>query len=864
VAALPSPHLRAPNPFPALWIALLAMVVLTVAALGLSIGQWQRPLAGVLVDPFGTVDNFGWPTWSGYQQGLAYPDRIAAAADRLLIEKPGAELDELAEQAMARPERTMKILVDQGQKVRLFSVRVEQLGFGPWLLLSGGYLVLAWVWLCTAGLLYTVRPQSRAVGALVRWMVILATLLVTIFDSHTTRKLVLFNLLAAACLPASLIELGLCFPERLPLIQARPRLLWLLRGLDALFIVLLVGGYLHGRNLRVACDLATAAATVALTAILSLRCATAHGRRRVQLLAVLLLLLPIYLILGTLLLWAPERAAPYLFVLVLPLSVFGAAGTAYALFRYDLLDSRTLLRRPGVRPLFTAALSFVVSLLCALGFVALRRQADALPIVYVLLAVALAGPLVRRTAEWIDATLFPTDVSYRDTVEQLSLRFTDLGSQAAVVEAVEQAVQQVVDCARVRLLPVPGPLGMPGTDSAGLGRFLPKVAQVMAAAIANEKSEGAVDSGQEARPFSPADAAAAASGGTAGSEAPAERRNLRTLRRLVKTASLFLLSSEQEAALCRGELVYLTPKTSLVSSVPVLWSWLLIAVRFRDRVVGLLAVAPKSVAQIFTQTSESLLRTIANQAALALYCASVSEQFELLHRAQEGQSREQLEAALSALAAELSTALCGLSDASAPETAPHFAERAAALLGPLQALAVPRTLKRQPQALRPLVDRSRQLLRDRLLGRLLEVDLMPALEVDCDAEALGQILGDLLGNALDACPSPGRVGLSASIDSDQRLCISVWDSGTSQLGNCLDVNKGDRLLPLIADASRRTAVFRQVIAQRLARAHGWELTCVRRGERNSTEVLIPSGDWRRRRQGEAAEEEEEASGAPGA
>jgi hypothetical protein len=841
VIAVPSPHLRAKSPFPRLWIGLIGMAILTIAALGLSIGQWQRPLPGMLVDPFGIVDDFGWPAWNGYQQGLSYPDRVVAADGHLITPRAGAGLDALAARSAETPERTMKLLVDPGNEPRVVVVRVERLGFAPWLLLSGGYILFAWVWLCAAGLLYTVRPQSRAVGAFVRLVIICATLMLTVFDAHTTRQLLLFIALAAACLPSALIEFGLCFPERLPTIQAHPRLLQLLRLIDVALFVVLIVGYFSGRNIRIVTDMSSAAAMVLLTVTLSLRCATAHGRRRMQLLIALLLIMPIYIVLGVLLSWGPERAAPYLYVAVVPLTVFGALGIAYALLRYDLWDSRTLLRRPGVRPLFTTALSFAVSLLCALGFVAIRRNTDALLIVYVLLAVALAGPLVRRAAEWLDAKLFPTDVHYRDTVEQLSLRFTDLGSQTAVVEAVEKAVRQVVDCARVRLLPLHGPLWTPGSDSAGLGRFLPKVAQAMAAAaaIANEKS-GPGDSDDKQPASAPATDAAGSSSGTL-APTPAEWRNLRTLRRIVKTASLFALTPEQEAALARGELVYLTPKVPMVSSVPALWSWLLIAVRFRDRIVGVLAVAPKSVAQIFTTTSESLLRTIANQAALALYCASVSEQLESLRRTQEGQAREQLEVATAALSTEIVEALAG-------------GAVDAQLLETLRAIAVTRTLKKQPQPLRPLVERARQLLRDRLQSRLLEVDLPPLIEVDCDGEALTQILSDLMSNALDGCPAPGRVGLSVSVEADQRLRLTVWDSAAGPLF------KGDRLLPQVAQPATRLPLFRQIIAQWLARAHGWECVPCRRGDRNSIELLLPVSEWRRRKPGEGGDDDEDASG----
>jgi signal transduction histidine kinase len=424
-----------------------------------------------------------------------------------------------------------------------------------------------------------------------------------------------------------------------------------------------------------------------------------------------------------------------------------------------------------------------------------------------------------------------------------------MSSQAAVAEAVEQAVRQVVDCARVRLLPVQGPLWTPGSDSAGLGRFLPKVAQAMAAAIAHEQSGNDKDRRPPERKQNAPSGESSPVGGTpaVANPTPVEGRNLRALRRVVKMASLFALTAEQETALGRGELVYLTPKASMMSSVPALWSWLLVAVRFRDRIVGLLAVAPKSVAQIFTSTSESLLRTIANHAALALYCASVSEQFEALRRAQEGQAREQLDAAVAALADEIAAVLSQSGSAGEPPSA-----AVASLLEPLRALATPRPLKRQPQALRLLVDRARQLLRGRLASRLLEVDLAPALEIDSDGSALVQVLGDLLANSLDGCAAPGRVGVTASVEADQRLRISIWDSGASPLF------EGERLLPLVSATDKRTAAFRQVIAHRLVQAHGWEWSVARRSDRNSTAILVPSTDWRRRRASDHTDDEDEA------
>jgi hypothetical protein len=740
----------------------------------------------------------------------------------------------------------LRLLIEQSQGFRMVPVQVERIGVPAWLVLCGGYLLLAWVWLGAAGILYTARPQSRAVASFVRWVLVAAILLITLFDFHTTRVLVPITLAAYGCLPAALIEIGLCFPERIPALQARPRLLWILRLFDAALAGLLLYGYIRHRSFRGIADLATGLSIVGLTILLALRCVQAEGRRRVQLLVALLLLLPIYLLVGGMLLWSPEHAAPYLYVVVIPATVLGALGMAYALLRFDLWDSRTLLRKPGLRSLLTAVLAFVVSLLAAVGFVGTRGLPDAVQVLYLVGMVGGTAVLLRRASEWIDAKLFPAEVRYQATVEQLSMRFTDLASTAAVAEVVEQAVMRAVDCARVRLLPIVAPVWSAGHDSKGLGRFLPKVAQVMAAAIENQRSDtpdSAVHSAQAG-----GSSTAARDSGDSPPPPLHAAQGLAPLRHAVKAAGLFTLNPEQEQALLKGELVYLAPVRQLTYSVQALWSWLLVGVRFRDHIIGLIAVAPKSVAQVFTPATESLLRTIANQAALALFCAGLSEQAEARRRTQESLLHTQADLAMSALAHEVLRAL------------PSSAE-SAALRTALSHLSQPGSTKPGPLRLRTLVEQSRLLLHDRLRARLLELDLLPALEVDGDSDGVALMVSNLLDNALLGCPPPGRVGITTRIESDQRLCIAIWHSPAASPKRAeseAPLPTQPSLLALAGESTqtaatpepRRTALH-HAIAELLAQAHGFALRRSQTAGRHTTEILIPAAAWRKARAHEA-------------
>lgn len=70
----------------------------------------------------------------------------------------------------------------------------------------GSSLLLGWVWLLTAGLAYVVRPDGIAARAFARWATLVATMLITICDFHTTRRLVPAYFMAYALMQSALLE----------------------------------------------------------------------------------------------------------------------------------------------------------------------------------------------------------------------------------------------------------------------------------------------------------------------------------------------------------------------------------------------------------------------------------------------------------------------------------------------------------------------------------------------------------------------------------------------------------------------------------------------------------------------------------
>ncbi len=131
------------------------------------------------------------------------------------------------------------------------------------------------------------------------------------------------------------------------------------------------------------------------------------------------------------------------------------------------------------------------------------------------------------------------------------------------------------------------------------------------------------------------------------------------------------------------------------------------------------------------------------------------------------------------------------------------------------------------------------LLRDRLHDRMIEVDVASNFEVQGDRDALTQILLNLIANALDACPLPGRVGVNANPEPDGRLRLLVWDSGP---GFATEVFK---LFQPWFTTKPKGSGLGLAITHRLVRAHGWEISASRRGDRTCFDVLIAAGEWQR-------------------
>jgi signal transduction histidine kinase len=279
---------------------------------------------------------------------------------------------------------------------------------------------------------------------------------------------------------------------------------------------------------------------------------------------------------------------------------------------------------------------------------------------------------------------------------------------------------------------------------------------------------------------------------------------------------------------------------------------LALGVRFGKSAIGVLRVGRKHGGALYTSEDVDLLKTIANQAALALAHAMSYAELELRRRQQEQAWRGEREALVETVAAEIAHEVrypinffrSIFSRANEPGTRTldpeeidigcEEVERLERLVSGLRRVSV-RRLERRVVSVVDLVAKMELLLRDRLSGRRLELSIGESPFVRCDPDQATQVLVNLLSNALDAAGEQGVVGVTWALTGEGAI-LSVWDDGPG-----LPSDPARIFAPWYTTKPRGTGLG-LAITHRLARAHGWSIDPERREGRTYFVVRIPIGD----------------------
>ena len=275
-----------------------------------------------------------------------------------------------------------------------------------------------------------------------------------------------------------------------------------------------------------------------------------------------------------------------------------------------------------------------------------------------------------------------------------------------------------------------------------------------------------------------------------------------------------------------------------------------LAVAFGGRSLARLDVGPKRGGALFTSEDIDLLRTIANQGALAIAHAKAYQELEERRRQQAQAWRGEREALVETVAAEIAHeirypinyfrsvfergAKGDVLDAEDIDVGREEVDRLERLVSGLRRMAAHR-LDRAAIPLLELCARAETLLRDALSSRSLEFEVNPSVVVRCDLDKVIQVLVNLISNALEAAGAQGRVGVTWH-ETDAGGELVVWDDGPGFLGDPA------RLFAPWFTTKQRGTGLGLAIAHRLVRAHGWNITAQRRDDRTAFVITVRRED----------------------
>ncbi|HEY7375326.1 MAG TPA: ATP-binding protein, partial [Polyangia bacterium] len=332
--------------------------------------------------------------------------------------------------------------------------------------------------------------------------------------------------------------------------------------------------------------------------------------------------------------------------------------------------------------------------------------------------------------------------------------------------------------------------------------------------------------------------------------------------RSIQAAVMRWLPTEQADVLAPADLDRLPHRppgvNALMDAGTAVWTtephWqrhLLVPMRSQGGLRGVLKLAPKHEAALYTREDLELLETIASLGAVALHNAEVFAELEAIRRLEADVARDDKRLTLGMLGAEMSHEIAyplnflryllregngGTPvDARDLEAAREEIGRLERMFATLRRLKIPEP-QTAPVLVLPRARRALDLVREIVEASRIAatIDIPPDLVVVAEPDRLVQIFANLLRNAVQAVPAGSAVGVRSRADGDGRTWLEVWDEGpgiAEEIASAI-------FDPFVSNKQGGMGLG-LAVTHRLVRAFGWNIGVRREGGRTVFGIEIP-------------------------
>lgn len=577
-----------------IFIGLCAVMgFIAVVSLAGAISWISKPFAGFLTyeDSFvGTIKSQDWP---GITAGLNVQDRIIAVDGRS-VAKAQDLISAVKDKAPGTPvpytveskDETIEVTVP----VAVFGARDFVLTFLPLYLVGLAFYALG-------SIVFLLKPNTTPSWVFLMLCLSLGTYMITAFEAQSTYYLANFHYFFVFVYPATFFHLGLIFPDKKRTVNRLPVIGYLIY-LPAVILGLGFNIYLFNFQKVMSAnsltwlltykEFATIARLFTLFCVISLiaflihslfRASTVVSRQRARM--ILFGVTAAFLLPGT------AMASVHFFKVNIPWNFLGflalafPASIAYSIVKHNLFDADTIIRRTVGYVIVTAIVIGAYAVISVSFNVFMDKyelaQSKAFPILFTLGVILIFNPLRDRVQALVDRIFFRKEYDY-----------------GAIIEKVGRAMTSLLD----------------------LGEILKRLSQTfMEDMFINTSSIILLNpAGTEYQVY----------------QADGEKKQEVESLAFQRNVPLMQVMEEHKEELTKYDVIedpkYRDISKSCTSGFESLHASLMVPLVYQDQVIGSLNLGEKKSGKFYNREDVELLRTLANQGAVAIENARMVEE----------------------------------------------------------------------------------------------------------------------------------------------------------------------------------------------------------------------------------------------